>query len=63
MDMEVAIIDPGKAFNPTYMKNRYGDTRALSLEKVTGTMELGLHKVPYFSPTLMHVMSSTFHIW
>ena len=43
MDMEVAIIDPGDPFNPTYMEDRYGDARALSgsgketPEKVSGT--------------------------
>ena len=51
MDMEVAIIDPGDPFNPTYMEDRYGDTRASSvsgkktLEKVSGTTGLGLHKI------------------
>ena len=51
MDMEVAIIDPGEAFNPTYMENGYGDARASSgsgkktLEKVSGTTGFGLHKI------------------
>jgi len=51
MDMEVAIIDPGEAFNPTYMEDGYGDARASSRsgkkipEKVSGTTGLGLHKI------------------
>ena len=49
--MEVTIIDPGEAFNPTYMEDEYGDARASSEsgkkapEKVSGTMGLGLHKI------------------
>jgi hypothetical protein len=51
MDMEVAIIEPGEAFNPTYMEDGYGDTRASSgtgkktPEKVGGTTGLGLCKI------------------
>ena len=43
IDMEVTIIDPGEAFNPTYMEDEYGDARASSgsgkktPEKVSGT--------------------------
>ena len=51
MDMEVAIIEPGQAFQPTYMEDGYGDARASSgsgkktPEKVSGTTGLGLHKI------------------
>ena len=51
MDMEVAIIDPGDAFDPTYMEDGYGDARASSgsgkktPEKVSGTTGLGLQKI------------------
>ena len=51
MDMEVAIIDSGQAFNPTYMADEYEDARASSVsgkkfsEKVSGTTGLGLHKI------------------
>ena len=51
MDLEVAIIDPGEAFNPAYMENGYGYARASSgsgkktQEKVIGTTGLGLHKI------------------
>ena len=51
MDMEVAVIDPGDPFNPTYMEDGYGDARASSgsgkkaPEKVSGTTGLGLHKI------------------
>ncbi|EDR07710.1 uncharacterized protein LACBIDRAFT_294481 [Laccaria bicolor S238N-H82] len=51
MDMEVAVIDAGDPFNPTYMEDGYGDARASSgsgkkaPEKVSGTTGLGLHKI------------------
>ena len=51
MDMEVVVIDPGDAFDPTYMEDWYGDARASSVsgkktpEKVSGTTGLGLHKI------------------
>jgi len=51
MDMEVAIIDPGEAFDPTYMEDGYRDARTSSgngrktPEKVSGTTGLGLHKI------------------
>ena len=51
MDMEVAIIDPGESFQPTYMEDGYGDARASSgsgkktPDKVSGTTGLGLHKI------------------
>ena len=50
MDMEVAIIDPGEAFDPTYMEDGYGDARASSgsrkkdPQKVSGTTGLGLRR-------------------
>jgi len=51
LDMEVAIIEPGQAFNATNMEDGYGDARASSgsgkktPEKVSGTTGLGLQKV------------------
>ena len=50
MDMEVALIDPGEAFNPAYMEDAwYWDARAGSgkktPKKVSGTTGLGLHKI------------------
>jgi hypothetical protein len=51
MDMEVAIVEPGAAFNPTYMEDGYGDARTSSgsgkktPEKVSGTTGLGLQKI------------------
>ncbi|KIJ93869.1 hypothetical protein K443DRAFT_111429 [Laccaria amethystina LaAM-08-1] len=51
VDMEVAIVNPGEAFNPMWMEDGYGDARALSgsgkkaLEKVSGTTGLGLRKI------------------
>ena len=50
MDMKVVIIDPGEAFQPTYMEDAwYWDARAGSgkktPEKVSGTTGLGLHKI------------------
>jgi hypothetical protein len=51
MDMEVAIIDPGEAFNPMYMEDGYGYARASSgsgkktPEKVSATTGLGLRKI------------------
>ena len=51
IDMEVAIIDPGDAFDPTYMEDGYGYARVSSgswkktPEKVSGTTGLGLHKI------------------
>ena len=50
MDMELAIVDPGEAFNPTYMEDWYGDARVSSgsgektSEKVSATTGLGLRK-------------------
>ena len=50
MDMEVAIIDPGDAFDPTYMEDGYWDPGASSgsgkktPERVSGTTGLGLHQ-------------------
>ena len=50
-DMELAIIDPGEAFNPTYMEDGYGDARVSSgsekktSEKVSATTGLGLRKI------------------
>jgi hypothetical protein len=47
IDMEIAIIDPDEAFNPTYMEDGYGNTRASSgsgkktPEKVSGTTGWG----------------------
>ena len=51
MDVEVVIIEPGEAFDATYMEDGYGDARASSgngkktPEKVSGTTGLGLHKI------------------
>ena len=51
MDMEVVVIDPGDAFDPTYMEDWYGDARPSSVsgkktpEKVSGTTGLGLQKI------------------
>jgi len=51
MDMEVATIEPGEAFNPSYMEDEYEDDGAFYRsgnkipKKVSGTTGLGLHKI------------------